>query len=287
MQLLLFGTGYIGLRVARLWRATIGPVTTVTRNAARAQQFAAEGFTPAVADVTEPATLAGLPPTDAVLFAVGFDRQAGPDIRAVYAAGLQNVLAATRPPLRRVVYVSSTGVYGPAAGEWVDEQTPPAPQREGGLASLAAEEVLRASRFADRGISLRLAGIYGPGRIPYRDDLMAGRPIAAPQAGWLNLIHADDAATACLAALVAEGHLPPVVNVGDGQPVVRADYYREVARRLGTAAPQFCDPPADSPKAARAAADRRVRCELLRTSLGVELRYPTYREGLAQALGGA
>jgi len=69
-----------------------------------------------------------------------------------------------------------------------------------------------------------------------------------------------------------------------GSPVVRGDYYSEVARLLGAPAPRFVEPPPDSPAAARASADRRVRNDKLRQMLGVRLAYPTYREGLAAIL---
>ena len=100
----------------------------------------------------------------------------------------------------RFIYISTTGVYGPASGEWIDETTPPDPQRDGGRASLAAERALAASPFAARGVILRLAGIYGPGRVPFIEELCAGEPIPAPTTGYLNLIHVDDAAETVLAA---------------------------------------------------------------------------------------
>ena len=94
-------------------------------------------------------------------------------------AACENVLAALPSDVGRFIYISTTGVYGNAGGEWVDEDTPPDPQRDGGRASLAAEQVLAASPLADRGVVLRLAGIYGPGRIPFLDKLRAGEPIPA------------------------------------------------------------------------------------------------------------
>lgn len=280
---LIFGCGYIGHRVASRWQAAGDRVFVATRKADNAERFRAEGFEPIVADVTCPATLSDLPEVDTLLFAVGFDRGAGPSIQEVYADGFANVLAALSDRVQRVVYLSTTGVYGNADGEWVDEQTPPAPARDGGKASLAAEQVLAESPFADRGVALRLAGIYGPGRIPYVDKLKAGEPIAAPQTGWLNLIHADDAASA---AIVAADHPDPpaTVCVSDGAPPQRSDYYGEVARLIGASGPAFVDPPLGSPKAARAAADKRIRNRVLSERLGVELQFPTYREGLAQAL---
>ena len=226
---------------------------------------------------------------ESLLYSVGFDRNAGPDIRAVYAGGLLNVLTALPPSVTRAIYISTTGVYGSAGGEWVDEETPTDPQREGGQASLAAERVLAAHPLGRRSVILRLAGIYGPGRVPYLDKLRSGDPIAAPSAGWLNLIHVDDAARIVVAAdewLAAQppADKPHVFCVSDGHPVVRGEYYAEAARLIGAPPPRFIDPPADSPAAARALADRRVRNDKLRRVLGVDFTFPTYREGLAAIL---
>jgi nucleoside-diphosphate-sugar epimerase len=160
--------------------------------------------------------------------------------------------------------------------------------REGGKASLAAEQELATHRLATRSVALRLAGLYGPGRIPHLDKLRAGEPIAAPSLGWLNLIHLDDAATVVLAAEAWLGHSP-----GDGphlfcvtgsEPVLRANYYREVARRIGAEPPQFVSPDPNSPAAERARANRRVSGEKMLEQLGVQLAYPTHREGLAAIL---
>lgn len=257
----------------------------MTRSAKTAQSFAADGLEPLVADVTKPETLADLPAADTLLFAVGYDRSPDASIHEVYTEGFANVLAALPPETGRVVYISTTGVYGDADGDWIDEQTPPAPSRDGGKASLAAEQVLAASAWKDRSTALRLAGIYGPDRLPYLAKIKAGEPLAASPDGWLNLIHVDDAATATQAAADANS-APPVVCVSDGQPPLRADYYAEVARLLDAPEPTFIDPLPGSPRAARAAASKRVRNALLTDRLGVRLAYPSYREGLAAIVSG-
>src|SRR5690606_18544469 len=132
----------------------------------------------------------------------------------------------------RAIYISTTGVYGSAGGAWVDEQTPPNPHREGGKASFAAEQVLAAHPLARRSAILRLAGIYGPGRIPYLEQLRAAEPLPVPTEGWLNLIHVDDAAQIVIAVdawLTArqKDDGPHVFCVSDGVPVARSDYYAE------------------------------------------------------------
>ncbi len=290
---LLFGHGYLGSRVARLWLAEGRNVHVVTRSGSRARELAALGYTPLVADVTDAdairKVLAPLPPPDTVLFAVGYDRSgesetvSPPSIHDVYAGGLANVLAALPDATRRVIYISTTGVYGQTGGAVVDEDSPTEPTREGGQASLAAEGALAASRFAARGIILRLAGIYGPERIPLAEKLRRGEPLAVPADGSVNLIHVDDAARAVLAAEqlpVPAGNSPRIYNVSDGHPAIRGEYYAELARLLGAPPPTFTTPAADSPATSRASSDKRISNDRLLRELAITLQYPTYREGL-------
>lgn len=297
---LIFGCGYLGSRVAKLWHSAGEHSVAFTRRDVGAEAVFEAGTLAVQADVTRPETLTALQalpalggtPPESLLYAVGFDRTAGPDIHAVYADGLRNVLTALPESVDRAIYISTTGVYGTAGGGWVDETTPTDPQRDGGKASLAAEEILRDHPLGKRSAILRLAGIYGPGRVPYLDKLKAGEPVAAPSAGWLNLIHVDDAARIVVAmdhwlAKREAGDGPHVFCVSDGSPAVRGEYYAEAARLIGAPPPQFTTPPADSPAAARAGADRRVSNAKLRAWMeeaGIALLYPSYREGLAQIL---
>jgi nucleoside-diphosphate-sugar epimerase len=258
----------------------------VTRSEVRADEFNRQGYQSMVADVTRPETLQRVPAADVVLFAVGYDRSAGKPIHDTYADGMRNVLAALPPGTGRSIYISTTGVYGQAHGQWVDEDTPPDPQREGGIASFAAESILAGHSLGRRSMILRLAGLYGPGRLPYIEDLRAGKPIAAPSAGYLNLIHVDDAA----AAIVAAGRIAPfddgprVYCVSDGHPVERGEFYREVARQIGSPPPTFVDPVPNTPRALRASADRRVRNDRMLRAFDFQLAYPDYRAGIAAIL---
>src|SRR5687768_7915743 len=190
MNKLIFGCGYLGQRVAMRWREKGAKVFVVTRSADRAASFKKAGYETIVADVTRPETLKDLPIADVVLFAVGYDRSAGKLIDDVYAGGMRNVLGALAPETGRLIYISTTGVYGAGSGDWVDENTPPDPQRDGGKASLAAEKALSAHPIAKQSIILRLAGIYGPLRVPFLNELFGGQPIPARGSGYLNLIHA-------------------------------------------------------------------------------------------------
>jgi nucleoside-diphosphate-sugar epimerase len=286
MTKLIFGCGYLGERVAQRWRDDGHHVAIVTRNETRARQFTERGFVATVADITRPDTLQKLPATETVLFSVGYDRRESQSIDQVYTGGLRNVLAALPVCAKRVIYVSTTGVYGPGSGEWVDEQTLPNPRREGGLASLAAEAALAAHLLGKNSVVLRLAGIYGPGRIPFIDKLRAGEPIPAPTAGHLNLIHVDDAATVVVAAdsLRPFECGPRLYCVSDGHPVLRGEFYREVARQTGAQPPTFVAPEPGSPRAIRAESDRRIRNTRMLDELGVKLKCDNYRTGLAAIL---
>lgn len=300
---LLFGCGYLGSRVAALWQAAGEQVTIVTRSASKAEEFRNAGYAALVADVCEPATLVGLPPAETVLFAVGYDRRSTTprSIEQVYGDGVRNVLEAVQsstfrvqglnavpetlnPEPRTFVYISSTGVYGDADGDWVDEATPCRPLREGGKACLAAEQAIADHPLGARSVVLRLAGIYGPDRIPRAEALRRGEPIDAPADGFLNLIHVDDAARIVLdverLAHAKKIATPRTYCVADGHPGYRRDYYAELARLLDAPPPRFVEPAAASPSALRAGADKRISNARLIREVAPTFAYPSFREGL-------
>lgn len=285
MNKLIAGCGYLGLRVARRWLAGGHSVHALTRSPDRAEELQREGITPITADVTRPESLARLPVADTVLWSVGWDPQGGADRRAVYVAGLRAVLDALPPATRRIVMTSSTGVYGQADGRWIDEDSPCRPVREAGRVMLEAEETLRSHPLGDRAIVLRLAGLYGPGRIPRMRQLAAGEPIVASPGGHLNLIHVDDAAAAVLAA-ESRATPPRTYLVSDGHPTQQRDFYAQLAGLLGVGPPQFAEPDADTQRAQRGG-NKRVRNGRMLDELGVELQHPTYREGLAAIVAAA
>jgi len=284
MPKLVIGCGYLGQRVAQQWRQAGQEVWTLVRTEAHAEALRRAGFRTLLADVTQPASLAALPACDTALFSVGDNPRSGGSRRAVYVDGLANVLKALPPDVERVIHISSTGVYGQTEGQWIDESTPCRPRREGGAAFLAAEQLLAGHAWASRAITLRLAGLYGPGRIPLKADLLAGRPIAVPAHVYLNLIHVDDAATVVLAA--EHARTPALFNVSDGQPVLRRDYYRCLAELLHVAGVAFVDPPPGAPISPRSDSNKRIGNARLTAELGVTLQYPSYREGLAAIVAG-
>ena len=286
-QCLLVGCGYLGTRVAQLWRERGFQVFATTRSAARAEELKRAGFEPIVLDIAEPIRLGSLPSARFVLFAVGFDRTARHTQKQVYVEGLRNVLSALPDQPERFVYVSSTGVYGQSDNSWVDEQSLTEPKREGGRCCLEAERLLMQHPLGKRSVILRLAGIYGPGRLPFLQKMLEGQPLPVATEGYLNLIHVDDAARivdACTAdEMSAEMRDLKLLVVSDGRPVIRRHYYDQMARLIGVTA-QYETPDANAARTRRATGSKRVSNHLMREKLRISLRHPTYEHGLQAIL---
>ncbi|QDV70950.1 short chain dehydrogenase [Rosistilla carotiformis] len=281
---LIFGCGYLGKPVARRLLQQGWHVFAMTRRQESATVLKSAGITPIVADWTRPSTLTDLPVCDRILVAVGWDRSSGQSQYDVYVGGLRNALKATNPEAN-LVYVSSTGVYHQTGGIWVDESSPCRPSiGSGGWAHLQAEETLRQQRPASPWTVLRMAGIYGPDRVPRGKDILSGLPLAAPTAGYLNLIHVEDAANAVIAAWETNCSERKTYVISDGHPVIRQTYYEEIARVLGRPAPSFESAPPTAMASRRATTSKRIWNARMRRDLCPQLAFPDYRAGLRDVL---
>ena len=187
----------------------------------------------------------------------------------------------------RIVYISTTGVYGDCAGEWVDESRPANPQVDRARRRYDAEQQLRHWHDTGNGtlVVLRVAGIYGPGKLPL-DRLRSNTPmIGAEAAPWTNRIHIDDLVSVCEAAM-ARGADGAVYNVSDGHPGNMRDYFDRVADLY-----QLPRAPLIGADEARSslspgmlsylAESRRLDNSRMLDELGVTLRYPDLASGLA------
>lgn len=279
---LVVGCGYLGRRVAGRWRDDGLSVAALTRSETTAASFRDDGLLPVVGDVTDRVSLDRLPEAEVLLVAVGFDRSAGPSKREVYVDGLRNLLEATRGRTGRIVYVSSTSVYGVSDGSDVNDETVAEPSSEAGRICLDAERLCFDAEITESPATvLRLGGIYGPDRLLRRVGQLKDRePIAGRADAWLNLTHVDDAATAVIAAATHPSPRPTYL-VTDDEPVRRVDYYGRLAELVGTPPPVFDD--AASPRHASGLGKRCVGTAV-RRDLVREWRFPTHREGLADAV---
>lgn len=264
-------------------------VYTVTRNPERAAEFQAEGFHPIVADVTDLDSLKpieDLEEIDTVLIAIGMDRSRYNRIEEVYVDGLRNLLSKL-PSGCQIIYVSSTGVYGDFGGAWVDENSPTQPKRDGGIACLKAERLIIDSKFANRAKVLRFAGIYGPDRVPTKSLIETRDWKKLSSDGFLNLIHVEDGAR--LISMISDASCDPEAPcetfcVSDGHPVLRIDYYNFIARTLGLNAIPWEKTNVTAGKS-RSGSNKRVSNKKLVMEHSFQFAYPSYREGVEQAIG--
>ncbi len=188
------------------------------------------------------------------------------------------------PNLRWLGYLSATSVYGDHGGAWVDETTPCIPTSPRGAERLAAEQSWQ--RAYPQTHVFRLAGIYGPDR-NVLDELRAGTARRIDKPGqFFSRIHVEDIALV-LAASIAKPNPGVIYNVADNEPASSAEVTAYGAQLLGLPTPPLepYDPTRLSPMAASFYADnKRVRNVRIKTELGVQLLYPTYREGLRSYL---
>jgi nucleoside-diphosphate-sugar epimerase len=283
--LLIVGCGDVGLRVLgllhRRWR-----VLALTSSVSRVPALREAGAVPLLGDLDVPASLARLAGlADAVLHLAPPAAQGESDHRTLH---LLRTLA-LRGGIRRIVYASTTGVYGDSGGAWIDETRSLAPATARGRRRADAEARLRwAGRaFGWRISLLRVPGIYAldrEGGDP-RDRVRRGAPVLRPEDDvFTNHIHADDLARACVAAL-CRGAPQRAYNVCDFTELKMGDHFDAVADRFGLPRP---------PRISRAEAQahmtpvqlsflsesRRLSNRRLVHELRLRLRYPTVAQGL-------
>jgi nucleoside-diphosphate-sugar epimerase len=279
-RVLIAGCGDLGLRVAKLlaFEKVSNQSWGLRRHPALEPAHDLPGFSWIAADLTQPDTLQGLPKDIThVLYAAAPNARTEADYRAVYRDGLERLLhAVASPTLRRVLFVSSTAVYGDQGAQWIDEDTPTAPKSFNGRILLETEQWLRNQSACFETLSLRLSGIYGPGRSYLLDRLRAGQASApATDSHWVNRIHIEDAAAAVLHLM----NLPkpqPVYLVTDSTPLPMRVLYDALAKLVG-------GPTVPEGAAPASVGSKRLSNARLRGS-GFSFTWPDSREGHAALL---
>jgi nucleoside-diphosphate-sugar epimerase len=284
--LLIAGCGDVGMRVLKLLHGRFR-LLALTSSPDRVADLRRAGAVPLVGNLDDAASLgrlAGL--ADAVLHLAPPQANGAIDRRS--AALLAALSRAGR--VRRLVYASTTGVYGDAGGAWLDETSPLRPTTDRARRRVDAEaRVRRFGRASGAAVSiLRIPGIYAldrEGGDP-RDRLRRGTALLrAEDDVHTNHIHADDLARACVAAL-CRGWSQRVVNVCDDTQLAMGDYFDLAADLAGLPRPRRvarADAAAElSPmQLSFMSESRRLHNRRLKQELGLRLRYPTVKEGLA------
>ena len=283
MEVSIVGCGYTGRRLAERW----------SKSGARVRGFAAR--TESLPSIEAAGAEARLLDLDSPIAPLDFTGQlvyyAVPPARKNGDPRLEQFLAAIHGLPRRLIYLSTTGVYGDQAGAKVDEDTPPAPRTERAERRVAAETALR-SWAKRRGVSwcvLRVAGIYGPGRLPL-DRLRRAVPAILPdEATPSNRIHVADLVTVCMAAGCAAAADRRIYNVSDGSEYTLTEYLQHVAAIAGLPAPPLISR-SEAEKTATAtswsflAESRRADNSRMLRELRVQLEYRDLDQGIRASL---
>lgn len=275
--MLILGHGYSANALSRRLIPQGWTVIGTTRSAEKADALRAIGVEPLIwpGEDLEPA----LARADHLLMGMGPEADGDPIL-----VRHRDLVTAWASRFRWAGYLSTTGVYGDYRGDWVDEQTAPAPTTSRGRARLAAERA-----WASTGLPLhifRIAGIYGPGRGPFRKILDGTARLIIRENQFMSRIHVEDIA-AILEASVNRPDSGAVYNVSDDEPTSPETVLIHAARLLGRPAPPSV-PYDQAPISAMARSfyseSKKVSNRRIREELGVRLAYPTYREGLAALL---
>lgn len=295
MTVLLAGCGDLGTEAGLLFAAAGHRVVGWRRSP--------EKLPPTIEGIRADLSTGELPPipagTTAVVVAIAADSPAEDAYRSAYVDGLSNVLdavLASAAGIRRVLFVSSTAVYGDAGGGWIDERTTPEPGGFSGRVIREAEELLY-SRLDGTGIApvvLRLGGIYGPGRTRLIDQVRGGTAVIPAESRFTNRIHRDDAAAAIVHLCTMEAVPAPVYLGVDSEPAELGDVLTFLAAELGLPHPASSAASSGSAPVAGAApqsgepsrgGNKRCSNALLRGT-GFEFQYPSFREGYRAVLAG-
>jgi len=288
------GCGYTGLRLARRCLDAGARVRGFATRPESVQQVAATGAQ-AISlnldrdDALPDEALAGAARPDEIVYYCVPPAPTGEiDDRLRRFLGLLALLGA-HP--RRLIYLSTTGVYGDHRGGRVDEHTPPTPKTARAARRLAAETDLRAWAEA-RDVSwciLRVAGIYGPGRLPLSRLAKQEPAIDPAEATPTNRIHVDDLVSAALAAGDAAIADRRVYNVTDGSDDSSTAFLQRVARIAGLPEPPLISR-LEAERTFSASTwsflgeSRRVDNRRLREELAVRLVYSDLDAGIAASL---
>lgn len=281
------GCGYVGLRVARRHKDRGDGATGIVRSDASLERLGREGVAALKWDLDgepsgEPVDLAG---THLYYFAPP-PREGDGDPRVDRMISAFDRFG--HPA--RVVYISTSGVYGDCGGDWIDEEWPLNPQAARSRRRVAAENSWRKWREMEGGdlAILRVAGVYGPDRLPLR-RLREGLPLLREEESpYTNRIQVEDLADVCVAAMGSTKR-EAVYNVSDGNPSTMVDYFRQIADRAGLSLPPLIHR-AEAEKALSSGMldymneSRRLSNGRMLQELGIELRYPSLKEGLAASL---
>jgi nucleoside-diphosphate-sugar epimerase len=282
MRVLIVGCGYVGLPLGAELVTQVHEVFGLRRSSASNGNLQTAGIHPLSADVARPDDLAKLPgPFDWVVNTISSSKGGVDEYREVYLEGTRNLIEwlADAPP-KKFVYTSSTSVYGQTDGSDVNEDAATEPTSATSQILVATERLLldaaRARNFP--AVILRVAGIYGPGRgrlfLQYLRDQAK---ITGKGERFINMIHREDLVSVIIAAL-KNGRPGEIYNAADDQPIAQIHFFHWLSETLGKSMPPFATGEENANRK-RGLTNKKVSNRKMKSELGVQLKYPTFREG--------
>ena len=275
MNITILGCGDVGLRTAALLRSQ-HHISAAKRN----PDTLPDWIDARRCDVGDPSSLGWLAqhPCDVMIYALAAAGFNDDDYRLAYVDGVANVIAAlgtNLAGLKRLIFVSSTGVYHQNDGSIVDEASATEPARFNGQRMLEGEQKILAT---GKGTNVRFSGIYGPGRLRMINRVASGNFTPPSRSSLTNRIHVDDCA-GVLAHLVGQlesGDIDDCYLASDDRPATTTDVESFIASELG-----LQHAPSEEHQemtSGRIAGSKRCSNARLRAS-GYSFKHPDYRSG--------
>ena len=274
-KILIVGTGDVGGRIATELAELGHEVWALRRTPQAAQSLAGGGSLRwLVGDVTKAETLKLPLGLDVVVSALAPSESGMAAYEQVYVGGARALQQALKgQSVHRQFWLSSTGVYGEDAGEWIGEATPALPKRDTAKLLLQAENVVRQSPWPST--IVRLGGLYGPGRERLLRWVREGKPVQMNPPSWTNRLHVADAASLVVHLVqqsLAGASVEPLLLGVDDEPTPQHEVLAWLAEQLEL--PILPEKAVDS----HASQGKRIHNLALHRS-GYALRYPSFRDG--------
>jgi len=187
---------------------------------------------------------------------------------------------------KKIILISTTGVYGDCGNEWVKETRVAKPDSDRGKRRLDAELTLE--KFCKKEkipyVILRIPGIYGADNLPLKRLIDRKPVLSLSESPWSNRIHVDDLIRACIRCIDYSGNIN-LFNISDGQPGSMTDYFLQVARSRGIPEPpqitmKECENIFSANMMSYLKESKKIDNSLMINELGVKLMYPNLEKGL-------
>ncbi len=278
--ILIAGCGYIGKKVAQLLQGNNNSFNALVNSQKSQQLCQQQNIACQIINLDDDTHSLNLR-ADIILYTIAPQPRGNTDTR------IKRFLSSLTHAPKKIILISTTGVYGDCQGNWIDESSLVNPQADRAKRRINAEQQLSdyAKQHHCEIVILRVAGIYAADKLPLK-RIQSGEPILREEdSGFSNRIHADDLAQICFEACTSK-NMQGIYNCTDGHPSTMCDYFKRVAKALNLPAPreiniEQAQKELSAGMLSYLAESKRIRNERLLNDLSQPLDYPNLDLGLA------